>query len=426
MVTAIGWRLYYDDSATKMLVSCYFKHLLPVNIFGSLTILVIQRCPYSQPPPPSQVKQTMDFVSALMVLQTADEKELQFHGIQTILTLRQVGQRLQAHILPDDNELSTGESEVEGIFSASANFSSSGSSRHSSPATSISKDASNEGPQNGYLGGVDHLPGSQSSVRPSLLSIDNTTRKTRKVSSKAETLLKAITKKVPSIWSMKEDNVIDLISRKRSSTTDRRIEDITLVEGDTEAECNDKLLRVSALLSYASEFESYQRRHDLPSRVDSVVQLLLSGCSDPKSLHERKGSLIAKYVKGVSRFKGRESFICRATGNGVKFAVVKKLLEARLEDRGLPNECHAILPVLGLISHRLFSTTYQHLLELVDLLLSDQALVTLPSDGSNEGDGVASSQRHILDVIREVSPWSKGFQNHYECWCTPKAQRLPI
>lgn len=223
MVTAIDWRLYYDDSATKMLVSCYFKHLLPVNIFGSLTILVIQRCPYSQPPSPSQVKQTMDFVSTLMVLQTADEKELQFHGIQTILTLRQVGQRLQAHILPDDSELSTGESEVEGIVSASANFSSSGSSRHSSPATSISKDASNEGPQNGYLGGIDHLPGSQSSVRPSLLSIDNTTRKTRKVSSKAETLLKAITKKVPSIWSMIMLSTSSAENARRQQTVVSRI-----------------------------------------------------------------------------------------------------------------------------------------------------------------------------------------------------------
>lgn len=98
----------------------------------------------------------MDLVSALMVLQTADEEELQFHGIQTILTLRQVGQRLQAHILPDGNELSIGESEVEGNFSTSADFSSSGSSRHSSPVTSTNKDASNEGPRNGYLGG--HQP----------------------------------------------------------------------------------------------------------------------------------------------------------------------------------------------------------------------------------------------------------------------------
>ena len=368
----------------------------------------------------------MDLVSALMVLQTADEEELQFHGIQTILTLRQVGQRLQAHILPDGNELSTGESEVEGNFSTSADFSSSGSSRHGSPVTSTNKDASNEGPRNGYLGDIDHLSRNQSSVRPSLLPIDNTTRKTRKFCSKAEILLKDITKKVPSLWSMKEDDVIDLISRKRSSTTDRRIEDIALVEGDTEAQCNEKLLRVSALLSYASEFESYQQRHVLPSRVDNLVQLLLSGCFDPKSLHERKRSSIAKYVKGVSQFKGRERFICRATGNGVKFAVVKKLLEAKLESRGLPSECHAILPALGLVSHRLFGTTYQNLLDLVDLLLSDQALVTLPSDGPNESDGVGSSQRHILDAIREMSPWSKGFQNYYECWCTPKAQRLLI
>ena len=47
MVTAIGWRLYYDDSATKMLTNYYFKHLLSINIFGSLTVLVIQHNPYS-------------------------------------------------------------------------------------------------------------------------------------------------------------------------------------------------------------------------------------------------------------------------------------------------------------------------------------------------------------------------------------------
>ena len=165
----------------------------------------------------------------------------------------------------------------------------------------------------------------QSSTRPSLLSIDNTTRKMRKFSSKAGILFKDITNKVP-LWSMKEDDVIDLISRKRLSTTDHHIKDIALVEGDTEAQCNDKLLRVSTLLSYASEFESYQQQHALPSRVDNLFQLLLSGYCSPKSLHEQKGSSIAKYVKGVSWFKGRESFICRAIGNGVKFELIPSSL----------------------------------------------------------------------------------------------------
>lgn len=360
----------------------------------------------------------MDFVSALMVLQAANEKELQSHRAETISTLRQVCRRLQTPILPDDNSLSNGENGTESTSSVSANV----SNRRGSPATIVSENPPDEQSRNEYPGGDNCLP--ERSVSSLPLSSNNITKK-KKGRSGGEALLKAIIGAVRSIWSIRKENVDELISRKRSPTRDRRVEDLTLVEEDIDANTKDRLLRTSALLSYASEFELYQREHNETSKVDSVVKLILDGRTDTKSLHERKGSPIAKYIKRVPHFEGKESLISRAIGNGVKFTVVKKLLERKLKDRNLSDECHAILLVLGFPSNRLL--IYRNLLELLDLLISDQALVEVPlGDSSQEDDGDASSQRHILHVIRELSPWSKMLEGRYGCWCTPKEHKLFI
>lgn len=362
----------------------------------------------------------MDFVSALMVLQAANEKELQSHRAETISTLRQVCRRLQTPILPDDNSLFIGENGTECTSPGSANV----PNRRGSPATIVSEDSPDEQPRNEYPGGDDYLPERSASSLP--LSSNNTTKK-KKGRSGGEALLKGIIDAVRSIWPIRKEKVDELISRKRSPTRDRRVEDLTLVEEDIDATTKDRLLRTSALLSYASEFELYQREHNEASRVDCVIKLILDGHTDTKSLHERKGSPIAKYVRGEPHFKGKEKLISRALGNGVKFTVVKKLLERRLNDRNLPDECHAILLVLGFSSNHLL--TYRNLLELLDLLLSDQALVTLPlgdsspedgdfsphGDSSQEDDGDVSSQRHILHIIRKLSPWSKMLEYHYRC-----------
>lgn len=361
----------------------------------------------------------MDLVSALKVLQAADEKELQSHRRETISTLRQVCQRLQAHISADGNRLVTEDSGTECAFPPSANV----SRQYTLPATSVIENAPDVNPRTERPRANDYLL--EKSVGPSPLSNGNITRQNKAPPKSAEALFKAVISAVSSIWSIRNDNVSDIISPKRSPTTDRRIEDISRIEEDIDAKPKDRLLRASALLSLASEFESYQQEHNEISRVDSIVQLILQGDANTKSIHERKGSAVAKYVKGTPQFKGKERLISRAIGNGVKFTVANKLLERRLKDRGTFKECHAVLLVLGFIRNRLSMASYKTLLELVDRLLSDQALVALPQDDSNhQSDNDTPSQRHVLDVLCELSPWSKMFQCCYKCWYSPKVRKL--
>lgn len=361
----------------------------------------------------------MDLVAALKVLQAADEKELQSHRAETISILRQVCLRLQAHISPDVNKLLTEESGIARTFSPSVNA----SRQYILPETSVIDNAPDINPRT-ECPGANNYP-LERSVGPSPLSNSNITRQKKAPPKKAEALFKAVIGAVSSIWSVRKDNVDKHISPKRSPTRDRRIEDILRIEDDIDASSTDRLLRASALLSLASEFESYQREHNEISRVDSIVQLILQGNSDTKSIHERKGSAVAKYVKGASQFKGKEKLINRAIGNGIKFKVVNKLLERRLEDRGALKECHAVILVLGFLGNRLSMAPYKDLLELVDRLFSNQALVTLPQDDSNrQGDSDSSSQKHILDAICELSPWSKNFQCRYKCWYTSKVQKV--
>ncbi|KAF5861177.1 hypothetical protein ETB97_000551 [Aspergillus alliaceus] len=334
----------------------------------------------------------MDLVSALKILKASDDSELQSHKIQTILILRDVGERLQTRILPPPRDPSPTNSEAEDDSSVFTDNSQSDQLWHSSLAT--------------------RLPDKDSDENPLHSNATTTTKKPKRT--KGETLLKAVIGVLPWIWSIRNSDVLDIIGRKRPASTDRRAEDIARVVGDVDARQEDRLLRACALISFASELASYEKSHNKDSRVNQLVQLVSSGHTKTDSFHERKGSVIAQFVRDTPSFKDKESLVRRATGSGVKLHVLKRLVEERLKSQGLPHECDAIVHVLGLIKHRVFGTTYENTLDLVDLLFAEDALVTLSSADDKETNEDGLSQRHVLDVIGALSPWSRALQKRYE------------
>ncbi|KAE8396973.1 hypothetical protein BDV37DRAFT_84864 [Aspergillus pseudonomiae] len=345
----------------------------------------------------------MDLVSALKILKASNDDELQSHKIQTILILRDVGQRLQTRILPTPLDPSPTHSEVEDDSSVFTENSERGRLWHSSLGT--------------------RLPDRDSDESPSPSNSIITTKPKR---SKVETVLKAVIGVLPWIWSIRNENVLDLIGRKRSASTDRRTEDIARVVGDADARQEDRLLRACALISYVSELGSYEKNHNKDSRVDQLAQLVSSGHTKTDSFHERKGSVIAQFVRDTPGFKEKESMIRRATGSGVKLHVLKRLVEERLKSQGLPHECDAVLHVLGLVKHRVFGTTYENTLDLVNLLFAEDTLVTLSSPDDNEPNKDSLSQIHVLDVIGALSPWSRALQKSYEGWSAPDMEKQAL
>ncbi|KAE8335080.1 hypothetical protein BDV24DRAFT_144567 [Aspergillus arachidicola] len=343
----------------------------------------------------------MDLVSALKTLKASDDGVLQSHKIQTILILRDVGHRLQTRILPTPLDPSPTNSEAEDDSSVFTENSERGQLWHSSFGT--------------------RLPDTESDKSPPPSTSIITTKKPKRT--KGETLLKAVIGVLPWIWSIRNENVLDLIGRKRSASTDRRTEDIARVVGDADARQEDRLLRACALISYVSELGSYEKSHNKDSRVNQLAQLVSSGHTKTDSFHERKGSVIAQFVRDTPVFKEKESMIRRATGNGVKLHVLKRLIEERLKSQGLPHECDAILHVLGLVKHRVFGTTYENTLDFVDLLFAEDTLVTLPSPDDKEPNKDSLSQIHVLDVIGALSPWSRALQKSYEGWSAPDMEK---
>ncbi|THC88046.1 hypothetical protein EYZ11_012510 [Aspergillus tanneri] len=325
----------------------------------------------------------MNFVSALEILRVASAEELQCHFAQTILTLREVGQRLQVRILPT---VASRQSDIEG-----------------------------------------------GDPNPASCTTKQTRAKTIPLSAE-EKLLRSLSTAVFRLWTIRNENISDIIGRKRLLARDRRIDDITRVEGDPSAPTGDTLLRTCAWISYASEFTKHQECNGDRVRVDHLVRLLLGNQVDSRSFREGQGGTISKYVRGSDQFIGREQFFSLAIGNGIKLFTVKKLLEEKLQHRELEVNCHAILLALGLVYSQVKSTTYKNLGQFVDLLLSEEALVSLPGEEScarscadldEESDISHSRKRHILDILRELSTWSKAFQTQYDSR-TPSFQNVSL
>ncbi|KAL1967388.1 hypothetical protein VTN77DRAFT_3173 [Rasamsonia byssochlamydoides] len=186
-------------------------------------------------------------------------------------------------------------------------------------------------------------PSSTLQRHPSLPTNSATRVEAKRTLSAGEKLLRSLSNAFLQLWAIRNNNIVDIIGRKRLPARDRRIDDITRVEGDPNASIEDRLLRTSAWISYASRFTEYQQLDGDRVRVDYLVELLLAEDVDPRSFHEGQGGTIAKYVRKSGQFIGRERFVSLAIGHGIRYLVIKKLLEEKLMRQKLEPEwsCHS-------------------------------------------------------------------------------------
>ncbi|KAJ5178843.1 hypothetical protein N7492_002053 [Penicillium capsulatum] len=362
----------------------------------------------------------MDISSALDILRTATDESLRSHSAQTILTLRNVGERLKASLLPDT---------VDGPEVSTPPFSDSVISTAASPSSLVEDDSSTS------MESISREPHSRddcttrtpvapkrhlvSSGTTALITAPQESMPLRGKSRKApvdvvSSLVSAMQKStVSSIWHTSRSDIKSIISRKRAQH-DRRLEDIRRVEGDPKSSDEAKLLRLLGIRSYALEFTTETKSDTSKSRVDELVAYVqsISGGNDKPNDHasQFKGRSVA-----VSNFvEHRQSnphmaLANRAIHNGIKHLVFEKVLQDKLRALDLPDMCEVVSAILGLSINHFRSLPYKRIPELVDALLSDGMQISLKRDDESENE-----EKHVLDIIRSMNPWFTQLQVDYD------------
>lgn len=358
----------------------------------------------------------MDILSALYVLRTATDDALICHSAETILTLRKVGERLKANLLPStpcgnasevsapplDDSITTAPSPRSGI-----------SAEASSPGDVTASESSSRD-------GCSIKPSSATTRFSVCNAIAPLTarRKQKAIRGKSRKASEGLVSKLSRgmkrtarwIWDTSNEGPEFIISRKRRLGEDRRLEDIRRVEGDPESSNNDKLLRLLAIRSLATEFTTKQSRDELQTRVDELVTYVLA--IEPTDDDQQgdaprgRGNAVASFVERLPNISSKP-LANRAINSGIKHLVFEKVLQHRLREFDLEEICEAVSAILGLNIQNFRTLPYRGMPGLADALLSDKTHISL-QDESGKDD-----KRHILDIMRGVTPWFTTLQAKY-------------
>lgn len=202
---------------------------------------------------------------------------------------------------------------------------------------------------------------------------------------------------------------IVLSSRANEMPKKTVVKDIRRVEGDPQVGNDDKLLRVLAHRSLAFEFIHDQARNGSQSKIDYLCHYVIS--TNPETDISQKGSRseVSDFIRRHTRFTSK-ALARRAVHSGVEYLVFEKFLKHRLQQIGLPDTCESISAILGLHINQFKTLRYNQMPAIVDALLLDDVQITLKADGNRE-EGVT---RHVLDVLRDLTPWFENLQAAYK------------
>jgi hypothetical protein len=220
----------------------------------------------------------MDLLVALETISNASDECLRSHAAQIILTLGRLGQRLQHSLLVESPGFQTTLDDPPSVPSPPQSPQLLQAARSLSLQTTPRDPRVPSPPQSPHLSQLSGSPGSQTtafshprdvqSLQPPQRSVSQVY--TRPISIPADQgggsspskvppnhvsgLLKRIKQSVVWVWETSQKEQSHILSRKRNSNDDPRLEHIRRVEGDEYIGNNAKLLRLLALRSIALEF----------------------------------------------------------------------------------------------------------------------------------------------------------------------------
>lgn len=365
----------------------------------------------------------MDILSALNVLRTATDDALKCYTAETLLTLRKVGERLNASLLPSTPCDNASEVSAPSLTDSIATPSPpSGSTAEASPSprdVTASESSSRDGCTTEPLSATRKRSACNAIAPPATASQQKKAfqGKSRKAPEDLVSKLgRGIERTTPWIWDTSKEDFESVLSRKRKPGEDRRLEDVRRVEGDPDSSDKDKLLRLLAIRSLATEFTTEQLSDKSPTRVDELTAYVLSiepgengDQQNDASLFRGRGSAVPNFVERLPNISSKP-LANRAINSGIKYLVFEKVLKHRLQEFDLPEICEAISAILGLNIQNFRILPYKRMPDLVDTLLLDSMHISLQRDDEPEKE----YKRHILDIIRDVTPWFTRLQANYD------------
>lgn len=354
----------------------------------------------------------MDLSSALDVLQTASDDTLRSHAAKTILTLRQIGERLQVNLLRRIDDKTS---------SSASSFSLVTDERNIEPNIEILPRSPSQSAYESHHDDVAQTPErvvpyhrTDEVVRPSrgdlpATQISPTSNNHQPAKDVVSRLSSAMKRAVPWLWqiSKKDQNVLK--SYKRKTSEDRRLGDIRRVEGDPKPSELDKLFRLLAIRSLALDFTAEQMRENLQTKVDQLFDYVCSidaGKDIQRKTTGRKSDVSA-FVRRHPEIRDSEELANRAINNGIKHLVFEKALATKLQKQETPHRGAVVSAILGQSINNFKTLTYKRMPDLLDDLLSDKSKLSLPDDTGSE------KEQSMMIVIRNTNDWFERLQAKY-------------
>ncbi|KAJ5932860.1 hypothetical protein N7516_007349 [Penicillium verrucosum] len=370
----------------------------------------------------------MDLLVALETIRNASDANLHSYAAQTILTLRRVGQRLQHNLIPstpgfqatltdspsvpspplsphllqvavpgrvpNSNSKSPQPLQAAGLTDHFETLSVPSPPHSPQPFQVAGTTAlSNQGvlsPQTSHFASLQ-----VSTPTTQLIPIRDASRSSIPAESKRvllppdhiPDLLKRIKQSASWVWEASQKLPSHLLSRKRNCDEDLRLEHIRRIDGDRGLGPEAKLLRLLALRSIALEFTNEQLDHEVyPTKLEEIYKHILSPTSSEINIFNY----------------GNNSFFSKALSTGLKHMVFEKIISERLKENDLPSICNAISAIAGLHIDQFRRFRYDEMQGFADKLISGDIYVT-----------ILQSKIHLLDLVRDLSPWFNQLQNSY-------------
>lgn len=356
---------------------------------------------------------TMDILSALNILRTASDDALKCHAAETISTLQKVGERLRANLLPGTPCDSVSERSASLFGHPIADTPSPPNSFNAVSSSSPGHVTTCEPSPRDSCSGASHDKAVRSGCDISAPVPPVTVPPPKKVLPSNDLVSKlgrAIRKTVPWIWETSNKDINFVISCKRKSGEDHRLEHIRRVEGDPESDEKEKLLRLLAIRSLASEFTTEQSLLKPQTKVDELVAYVYSveaGTNEHQPDSKGRRSDVSDFVERHSRISTAAKLANGAINNGIKHLVFEEVLRNRLRERGLPDMSEAVSAILGLNMNNFRSLPYRRMPDLLDVLLADDMKVSLQREGEPD------NERSVVEIIWGLNSWFTDLRAEY-------------
>ncbi|KAA8649664.1 uncharacterized protein ATNIH1004_002335 [Aspergillus tanneri] len=359
----------------------------------------------------------MDISSALKVLRNSTTEALGSHHQEILLTLTEIGQRLKPVTLSviQDEQTLVGSEYSASIPNDSDQSSYGGVSESESSVESHRETLASDRPTT--LGRLENdvNPESHNSMDSENLPGSTCTSKSPPAQDWPVKLLAASIRDCPWLRSFLEKEPSEILKRKRSQMTDKRIRDIRFVEGTRCPKNEDKIFRGLAQRSLGLQFTRLQYEAQTKTRVDELCESICSADPEIRARIRKRTGFITRHLHRFKFAPEERGTLLRGINGGVKQLVVETLLQKRLEEAGRSNQSVAISAITALSIFAFGHLNFEDIPRFIDLIFLESSKTELPLNSvTTMPDHPRTEPFHILDIIASLSPFFSKFQDSYD------------